>query len=155
MMWRWGQISHNICTNIIATIQYGKHHYSCPILEKETSFYLPSNENSDHYQHYRSQPSPSHYHLQNQESNTIDREEITKKDPFLKRILIVDDDPDITFTFKVGLEEYNYYHEDKRKFEVYAYDNPVLTIREFKPNFYDMLLTDIFMPHMNGYLKKY
>ena len=109
------------------------------------------NENSDHYQHYRSQPSPSHYHLQNQESNTIDREEITKKDPFLKRILIVDDDPDITFTFKVGLEEYNYYHEDKRKFEVYAYDNPVLTIREFKPNFYDMLLTDIFMPHMNGF----
>jgi hypothetical protein len=25
--------------------------------------------------------------------------------PFLKRILIVDDDPDITLTFKIGLED--------------------------------------------------
>ena len=71
-----------------------------------------------------------------------------QKDPSLKRILIVDDDPDITLTFKVGLDGYYY---DKRNFDVYTYNNPVLALSEFKPNFYDLLLTDINMPHMNGF----
>jgi DNA-binding response OmpR family regulator len=71
-----------------------------------------------------------------------------QKDPFLKRILIVDDDPDITLTFKVGLDGYYY---DKRKFVVYTYNNAVTALSEFKPNFYDLLLTDINMPHMNGF----
>jgi len=26
-----------------------------------------------------------------------------------------------------------------------------MAVREFKPNFYDMLLTDIYMPHINGF----
>jgi len=94
---------------------------------------------------------PTTCKIKNQKSNIIDAEEITRKDPFLKRIVIVDDDPDITLTFKVGLEEYYYYHDDKRRFEVYAYNNPIVAAREFKPNFYDMLLTDIYMPHMNGF----
>ncbi|MFL6378151.1 MAG: response regulator [Nitrososphaeraceae archaeon] len=51
----------------------------------------------------------------------------------------------------MGLEEHYYYHDDKRRFEVYAYNNPIVAAREFKPNFYDMLLTDIYMPHMNGF----
>jgi CheY-like chemotaxis protein len=130
------------------------HYYSYPNLEKDTPFYHPSNENSDHYQHHYSQPSSSspHYRLQqNQEPNTTDVEEIIRKDPFLKRILIVDDDPDITLTFKVGLEEYHNYHDNKRRFEVYVYNNPVVAAREFKPNFYDVLLSDIYMPHMNGF----
>jgi hypothetical protein len=128
---------------MIAT-QVSKHHYSYPILDKDTSFYHSHNENSDHYQRYHSQPSSSSppHHLQNQESNTAAVER-TWKDPFLKRILIVDDDPDITLTFKVGLEEYYYYHDDKRRFEVYSYNNPAVAVREFKPHFYDLLLTDI------------
>ncbi|MFL6509302.1 MAG: PleD family two-component system response regulator [Nitrososphaeraceae archaeon] len=64
---------------------------------------------------------------------------------------MVDDDPDITLTFKVGLEEYHYYHDDKRRFDVYIYENPLVALSEFKPNFYDLLLTDIYMPHMNGF----
>jgi CheY-like chemotaxis protein len=130
---------------MIAT-QTNKHHYSYPILDKDTSLYHSHNENSDHY---RSQSSSSH-HLQNQESNTAAVER-TWKDPFLKRILIVDDDPDLTLTFKVGLEEYHYYHDDKRRFEIYSYNNPLVAVREFKPNFYDLLLTDINMPYMNGF----
>jgi CheY-like chemotaxis protein len=130
-------------------MQASKHHYySCHVLEKDTSFYQ-SNENSDYYQHSHSQASS--YRLQNQKSNTIDIE-IKRKDPFVKRILIVDDDPDTTLTFKVGLDEYHYYRDDdKRRFEVYAYNNPIVAVREFKPNFYDILLTDINLPHMNGF----
>jgi DNA-binding response OmpR family regulator len=48
----------------------------------------------------------------------------------------------------VGLDGYYY---DKRRFEVHAYNNPVLALSEFKPNFYDLLMTDINMPHMNGF----
>jgi DNA-binding response OmpR family regulator len=51
-------------------------------------------------------------------------------------------------TFKGGLDGYYY---DKRRFEVYAYNNPRLALSEFKPLFYDLLLTDINMPHMNGF----
>jgi DNA-binding response OmpR family regulator len=40
---------------------------------------------------------------------------------------------------------------DKRRFAVYTYNNPVTALSEFKPNFYDLLLTDIYMPHMNGF----
>jgi hypothetical protein len=95
------------------TTQISKHHYSYPISDKDTSFYHSHHENSDHYQDYHSQPYSSH-HLQNQESNTAAVER-TSKDPFLKRILIVDDDPDLTLTFKVGLEEYYYYHDEHKQ----------------------------------------
>jgi PleD family two-component response regulator len=60
-----------------------------------------------------------------------------------KRILVVDDDTDITLTFKSALGEY--YHDDKR-FEVYTYNNPLVALSEFKPHFYDLLLTDINLP---------
>jgi two-component SAPR family response regulator len=42
-------------------------------------------------------------------------------------------------------------YNNKKKFEVYTYDNPLEALSEFKPNFYDLLLTDINMPHMNGF----
>ena len=135
---------------LLTTTQGSKHHYSYPILERDTSSYHPTNENSDHHQHYRSQSSSSN-RLEKPESNIIDAEIIIRKDPFLKRILIVDDDPDTTLTFKVGLEECYYYYDDKRKFEVYTYNSPIIAAREFKPNFYDLLLTDIYMPDMNGF----
>ena len=74
---------------------------------------------------------------------------IETKDPLLKRILIVDDEVDVTLSF--GLEGYYYYQDNERRmFELYTYNNPAIAISEFKPNFYDLLLTDIFMPKMNG-----
>jgi CheY-like chemotaxis protein len=136
---------------MMISTQVSKHHYySYPILDKETFYHLP-NENGDHYQHHHSQPPPPSYHLQYQESSTIDVEGITRKEPFLKRILIVDDDPDITLTFKVGLEEYFPNTNDQRKFEIYTYNDPILILKEFKPNFYDLLLTDIYMPSINRF----
>jgi DNA-binding NtrC family response regulator len=64
----------------------------------------------------------------------------------------VDDEPDVTITFDIGLEGYYYYQDnEKRRFEVYSYNNPAVALSEFKPNFYDLLLTDIYMLHMNGF----
>ena len=67
----------------------------------------------------------------------------------IKRILVVDDEPDIVLAFKVSLDRY--YYDDKRKFEVYTYNNPLEALLQFKPHFYDLLLVDVYMPGMNGF----
>jgi CheY-like chemotaxis protein len=74
-----------------------------------------------------------------------------KLSPFIKRILIVDDHPDIILTFKKGLEAENEYSSGKIFFQVYAYNDPLLALSEFKPNFYDLLLVDVNMPKVNGF----
>ncbi|MGH9976720.1 MAG: response regulator transcription factor [Nitrososphaeraceae archaeon] len=62
-----------------------------------------------------------------------------------KRILIVDDSPDITLTLRIELEN------SGTPFQVYSYDNPVTALLEFKPNFYDLLIIDVNMPLMDGF----
>jgi DNA-binding response OmpR family regulator len=59
------------------------------------------------------------------------------------KILIVDDDPDIILTFKNGLES--------NGFEVDSYNDALLALKNFKANFYDLLLIDIRMPNMTGF----
>jgi DNA-binding response OmpR family regulator len=61
----------------------------------------------------------------------------------LQRILVVDDDPNITFTFKKILE--------KRGFEVDTYSDPNKAASNFKPGLYSVALIDIRMPGMNGF----
>jgi len=65
-----------------------------------------------------------------------------------KRILIVDDNADVTTTFKVAIEDNG---SDANNIEVYTANDPIVTLSEFKPNFYDLLLVDINMPYMNGF----
>ena len=71
--------------------------------------------------------------------------------PVSKRILFIDDDPDITLTFKEGIENSNGNEDINKRIEVYTYNNPLTALSEFKPNFYDLLLTDINLPNMNGF----
>ena len=79
------------------------------------------------------------------------QEEEKKLSPLTKRILIVDDDPDITFTFKKAFEEANRISGNKISFHVSTYNDPLVALSEFKPDFYDLLLIDINMPRMNGF----
>jgi len=60
-----------------------------------------------------------------------------------KRILIVDDEHDITFVFKTGLED--------NGFVVDTFNDPQLSISNFKTDLYDLLLIDIGIPKMNGF----
>ncbi|MGB8934134.1 MAG: response regulator [Candidatus Nitrosopolaris sp.] len=76
---------------------------------------------------------------------------IKDKQRFWGRILIVDDYADVTVTFKAGIEESNNYKDANNRIEVYTSNNPVVALSEFKPNYYDLLLVDINMPHMNGF----
>ena len=82
----------------------------------------------------------------------LNHTELKQRAPFLKSILILDDDPDIVLTFKEGLEAENSkkIQNDNVFFEVFAYDDPIVALSKFKPNFYDLLLIDINMPKMNG-----
>ena len=34
---------------------------------------------------------------------------------------------------------------------MYTYNDPLSVVKEFKPQFNDLLLTDIYMPNMNGF----
>jgi two-component system, OmpR family, response regulator ChvI len=61
-----------------------------------------------------------------------------------KRILIVDDEPDVTFTLKKGLE-------NNGMFEVDTFNDPLEVLSNFQRNYYDFLLIDVKMPHMGGY----
>jgi DNA-binding response OmpR family regulator len=78
-------------------------------------------------------------------------QERKEQPPFSKRILIVDDDPDITFTFKKAFEEANRISDSKISFHVNTYNDPLLALSELKPDFYDLMLVDINMPKMNGF----
>ena len=137
-----------------------KNHYSYPILDNGiSSFHQSYNDDNNYHQPYLSKSSYSltdPNYLQNQGLNldTILETETKEppKSPYIKRILVVDDDPDLTLTFKAGLDGHYYGDGDKKKrFEVYTYNDPLLVSKEFKPHFYDLLLTDIYMPNMNGF----
>jgi DNA-binding response OmpR family regulator len=64
--------------------------------------------------------------------------------------LIIDDNPDITTTFKIGIESSNNYANHDKRIEVYTYNDPIAALSDFKPDFYDLLLIDINLPNMNG-----
>lgn len=65
------------------------------------------------------------------------------KDTVAPRILLVDDEPDITLSFKAMLEQ--------RGFKVDTFNNPLTAIEGFKPGVYDLLLLDIRMLEMDGF----
>ena len=73
---------------------------------------------------------------------------IEDKQGFWRRILIVDDDVDVTTTFKVTIEDSDNDIDVNKRIEVYTSNDPVIALSEFKANFYDLLLVDINMPHV-------
>ena len=61
-----------------------------------------------------------------------------------RRILTVDDNPDITLTVKLGLEA-------SGLFEVDTFNDPELALSSFRPRLYDLALLDMRMPKMYGH----
>src|SRR5689334_5131619 len=58
-----------------------------------------------------------------------------------KRILVIDDEPDVNITLRKVLE--------KNDFIVDSYENPLLALENFKPHYYDLLILDIKIPKMS------
>ena len=61
----------------------------------------------------------------------------------MARILVVDDERDVADVLKAGLE--------LRGHKVDAYYDPFVALSNFKPGVYDLVLSDIKMPKMNGF----
>ncbi len=59
------------------------------------------------------------------------------------RVLIVDDEVDITDILKAGLE--------RRGFVVSTFNDPELALSKFKPGAYDIAILDIRMPKLSGF----
>jgi DNA-binding response OmpR family regulator len=74
----------------------------------------------------------------NAESSPLPSSVITRK-----KILVVDDEPDITSVLRKGLCQYG--------FEVDIFNDPIKALLHFKIGHYDLLLIDIQMPKMNGF----
>jgi DNA-binding response OmpR family regulator len=60
-----------------------------------------------------------------------------------KSILFIDDEPDITFTIKNILEE--------NDFKVDTFNDPIIGLKSYKINFYDLVILDIKMSKMDGF----
>jgi DNA-binding response OmpR family regulator len=60
-----------------------------------------------------------------------------------KRIMVVDDEHDLTLFYRMSLE----YHG----FEVEAFNDPSQALSNFKTGYYDLIILDIKMPNMDGF----
>ena len=65
------------------------------------------------------------------------------------RILVIDDEEDVTFFLKEALEDYG-------GFEVVTFNDPLVALSSFnkdndRPSAYDLILLDIKMPKMDGF----
>jgi DNA-binding response OmpR family regulator len=60
-----------------------------------------------------------------------------------KTILLIDDEPDVTYTIKTILED--------NGFKVDSFNDPILAFKYYKVNFYDLVILDIKMPKMDGF----
>jgi DNA-binding response OmpR family regulator len=60
-----------------------------------------------------------------------------------KRILIVDDEPDVNLALRIVLEDNN--------FIVDSFNDPLRALENFKANLYDLIILDIKMPKKDGF----
>lgn len=60
-----------------------------------------------------------------------------------KNILLVDDEPDLTFSFKEALEDAG--------FDVDIFNDSTHALENFRPDFYDLVIFDIVMPKMDRF----
>jgi two-component system, OmpR family, response regulator ChvI len=75
---------------------------------------------------------------------SITKEALTSSpDQYKGRILLVDDDVDITHSFSLALQ--------KDGFIVDTYNDPLIALGVFKADLYDLVLLDIKLPKMDGF----
>ena len=61
----------------------------------------------------------------------------------VKKILLVDDEPDVLYTIKNILED--------NGFQVDTFNDPIISLKSYKSNYYNLVILDIKMPKMDGF----
>jgi len=69
--------------------------------------------------------------------------ETTKDNDKKKKILIVDDEPDVSTVLKKVFKQSGFIAD--------SYDDPISALENFKAGSYDLILLDIKMPEMDGF----
>ena len=68
---------------------------------------------------------------------------MSKKQQGQKRILVVDDEPDLTMVCSLALQY--------RGYEVDTFNDSQEALSNFKPGYYDLVILDVKMPKMDGF----
>lgn len=63
----------------------------------------------------------------------------------IKRVIIVGNNNDINLTFKLVLSQ------SDQKIRVHTFNDCVVALQEFRPNFYDLIIIDVETPKINGF----
>jgi CheY-like chemotaxis protein len=81
--------------------------------------------------------------MQSLQNQKIQGKELYNQTRRRKRILLVDDEPDICMVYQIVLQDAGY--------ECKPYIDSVKALQEFRVNYYDLILLDIKMPVLNGF----
>jgi DNA-binding response OmpR family regulator len=65
----------------------------------------------------------------------------------LRRIMIVDDEEDVTFLFKIILEGIH----QELSLKVDSFNDPLVALENYRVGLYDLLIIDVVMPKMDGF----
>src|SRR5919202_6104859 len=79
----------------------------------------------------------------NQKIQEEEQKELYNQTRRKRRILVVDDEPDVCMVYQIVLEDAG--------FECIPYTDSVKALQGFKRNYYDLILLDIKMPVLNGF----
>ena len=64
--------------------------------------------------------------------------------PEKKKILVVNDEPDVTTMLKMTLERVG--------LRVDTFNDPVLALKSYKPHLYDLVILDVIIPELDGWM---
>src|SRR5437660_7757175 len=81
---------------------------------------------------------------QGEQHISVSKEEYKMQYHVRTRILIIDDEPDITLAFRKALR-------DKGFEQVETANDPLFALKNFNAGSYDLLIIDIVMPEMDGF----
>jgi two-component system, OmpR family, response regulator ChvI len=111
------------------------------------SFSIPFSKNQKYYQHQSSiledNDNVGSSREEEQMMMRIKNKNDNNNNKNVNRILLVDDELDITLSFSMVLED--------NGFVVDAFNNPILALSSFEQGLYALALIDFRMPNMNGF----
>ncbi|MGC2385599.1 MAG: response regulator [Nitrososphaeraceae archaeon] len=108
------------------------HHIACKNYDLTIMNKVLSIKNLNHLNHADKQG-------QNEDNTKNDNSNLKTK-----KIMLVDDEADILWLFKMILES-------EARLKVDSFSDPIVALENFRPGLYDLLLIDIAMPKMNGF----
>lgn len=113
--------------------------------ETSRTYYRTTEKGRQFIRHYKDiQSLFAHSATSHEEKpDTRKKAEPPSGDRHATRIMIVDDESDITSAMQIGLEDSG--------FEVDTFNDPVLALDNYKPGAYDLLLLDVKMAGMSGF----